>query len=92
MALAGGWNKGFTKPDAAGWIGDATTYGVAVDRIAARVLFQKPTAAQKAAILAFLGHSSATKIPAWARTGNGDYNLRVRATALLLGAPQHQLR
>ncbi|MBI4943422.1 MAG: DUF1800 domain-containing protein [Actinobacteria bacterium] len=92
MALAGGWNKGFTKPNAAGWIGDAVTYGVAVDRIAKRVLFQKPTAAQKAAILAFLGHTSTTKIPAWAKTGNGDYNLRVRAVALLLGAPQHQLR
>ena len=90
MALAGGWNKGFTKPDVDGWIGGARTYGAAVDRIAARLLFQKPPAAHRAAALAFLGVRASTPIPDWAR--KGDYNLHVRVPALLLGGPHHQLR
>ena len=90
MALAGGWNKGFTKPSVNAWIGSARTYGTAVDRIASRLLFQKAPAAHRAAALAFLGVRASTPIPDWARTG--DYNLHVRVPALLLGGPHHQLR
>ncbi len=90
MALAGGWHKGLSKADVTAWLGTATTYGAAVDKLALRQLQQKPKAAQRAALLAFLEKTADAPLSASARAN--DYNLRVRVPALILGAPQHQLR
>jgi hypothetical protein len=90
MSLAGGWRDGLTKPDVDAMMAGARTYGAAVDRLYARLLFQKPTAAQRAALLTFLGKSAGAPLSADAR--KNDYNLRVRIPALILGGPHHQLR
>jgi hypothetical protein len=90
MSLAGGWREGFAKPDVDAMLAGATTYGAAVDRLFTRLLFQRPTAAQRAALLTFLGKSARAGLSADAR--KNDYNLRVRVPALILGGPHHQLR
>ena len=59
MSLAGQWRKGFSAPDVTGMLAGATTYGAAVDRLLARLNFQKATPAQRAALLTFLGHRAA---------------------------------
>jgi uncharacterized protein (DUF1800 family) len=90
MSLAGGWREGFAKPDIDAMLAGATTYGAAVDRLFTRLLFQRPTPAQRAALLTFLGKSARAGLSADAR--KNDYNLRVRVPALILGGPHHQLR
>ncbi len=90
MSLSGGWRDGLTKPDVDLMLRSAKTYGQAVDTLLARLLFQKGTAAQRAALLAFLGKSATAPLSADAK--KNDYNLRVRVPALILGAPNHQLR
>ena len=62
----------------------------AVDALITRLLFQKPTTALRAPVLKFLGKSTRSRLSADARRNN--YDLRVRAVALILGAPHHQLR
>ncbi len=90
MSFVGGWRDGFGKPDIDAMLAGATTYGAAVDRLFTRLVFQRPTAAQRAAVLTFLGKSARASLSADAR--KNDYNLRVRAPALILGGPHHQLR
>lgn len=90
MAFSGSWFEGFTQPAVSAWLDGATTYGAAVDKLAIRLLMQKPTTAQRNAVLAFLGRARTDPLTASAR--RDDYNLRVRVPALLLGAPTHQLR
>jgi uncharacterized protein (DUF1800 family) len=88
--LAAQSRKGFTAPDITGMLKTATTYGAAVDRLYARLAFQKPTAAERKALLAFVGHAAGTKLSAQAK--NTDYRLRVQLVTLILGGPHHQLR
>ena len=90
MSLTGQWRKGLSAPDVTGMLGGATTYGAAVDRLLARLNFQKATSAQRAAILTFLGHRAGDPLSADAR--KNDYRLRVQVPALILGGPHHQLR
>jgi uncharacterized protein (DUF1800 family) len=90
MSLAGQWRKGFSAPDVTTMLKSATTYGAAVDALYARLAFQKPTAAERRALLAFLGHSAGTRLDAQAK--KNDYRLRVQLVTLVLGGPHHQLR
>jgi len=68
----------------------ATTYGAAVDKLFLALTFQKPTAATRRALLAFLHQAASAPLPPQVR--NGDFHLRVQLPALILGGPQHQLR
>jgi len=90
MSLVGGWRKGFTPPDITKILAGATTYGAAVDKLFLALTFQKPSAATRRALLAFLNHASSAPLTPQARAG--DYRLRVQLPALILGGPQHQLR
>jgi uncharacterized protein (DUF1800 family) len=90
MSLAGQWRKGFSAPDVTGMLKSATTYGAAVDQLHARLAFQKPTAAERAALLSFLGHTAGSRLDA--QTKRNDYRLRVQLVTLVLGGPHHQLR
>jgi uncharacterized protein (DUF1800 family) len=90
MSLAGSWREGLAKPDVDEMLSGARSYGAAVDALIARLLFQQPTTALRTPILKFLGKSSRSRLSSDAR--RNDYNLRVRAPALILGAPHHQLR
>src|SRR3954451_12520156 len=90
MSLAGQWRKGFSAPDVTTMLKSATTYGAAVDLLYARLAFQKPTAAERKALLAFVGHASGGRLTAQAKAG--DYRLRVQLVTLILGGPHHQLR
>ena len=90
MAFVGGWSKGFTTPDIAKILASATTYGAAVDKLFLALTFQKPTAATRRALLAFLQKASSAPRTPQARAG--DYHLRVQLPALILGGPHHQLR
>jgi uncharacterized protein (DUF1800 family) len=90
MSLAGQWRKGFSAPDVTGMLKSATTYGAAVDLLYARLAFQKPTAAERKALLAFVGHASGGRLTAQAKAS--DYRLRVQLVTLILGGPHHQLR
>ena len=55
-----------------------------------RLTFQKGSAAQRAALLTFLGHRAGDALSADAR--KNDYRLRVQLPALILGGPHHQLQ
>ena len=90
MSLAGQWRKGLAAPDITGMLKGARTYGAAVDTLYARLAFQKPTAAERKALLAFLGHSAGAGLSTQAKTS--DYRLRVQLVTLVLGGPHHQLR
>jgi uncharacterized protein (DUF1800 family) len=90
MSLVGGWRKGFTTPDISKILAGATTYGAAVDKLFLALTFQKPTAATRRALLAFLHQAASAPLPPQVR--NGDFHLRVQLPALILGGPQHQLR
>jgi uncharacterized protein (DUF1800 family) len=90
MSLTGQWRKGLSTPDITGMLAGATTYGAAVDRLVLRLTFQKGSAAQRAALLTFLGHRTGDALSADAR--KNDYRLRVQLPALILGGPHHQLR
>jgi hypothetical protein len=90
MSLCGQWGKGFSKPDVSAMLKGATTYGAAVDKMYVALTMQKPPAAIRRALLAFLGHSAGSRLSAQAR--DGDYMLRVQLPALILGGPHHQLR
>lgn len=90
MSLTGSWREGLGKPDIDEVLSGTRTYGAAVDAMIARLLFQRPTTALRTPILKFLGKSSGSRLSSDAR--RNDYNLRVRAPALVLGAPHHQLR
>jgi uncharacterized protein (DUF1800 family) len=90
MSLAGQWRKGFSAPDVTGMLKGATTYGAAVDLLYARLTFQKPSAAQRTALLAFAGHAAGGTLDAQAK--NTDYRLRVQLVTLILGGPHNQLR
>ncbi|MGL5857931.1 MAG: DUF1800 domain-containing protein [Angustibacter sp.] len=89
--LAGGWHKdGLNPPDVTAMLGNAATYGDAVDALWLRLLYEKATSAERAAILTFLEEGSADPLTADQRANN--YNLRARATALILGSVDHQMR
>jgi uncharacterized protein (DUF1800 family) len=92
MSLVSAWHQGFvarTPMELAGGT-PPKTYGELIDRYAERLLNQKLTTNQKAALLTFAGKSSGTAITAddW----KFDYNIKVRLPALILGSPNHQLR
>src|SRR3954451_8999133 len=90
MSLAGQWRKGFSAPDVTTMLKSATTYGAAVDALYARLAFQKPTAAERKALLAFVGHAAGAKLDAQAK--KTDFRLRVQLVTLILGGPHNQLR
>jgi uncharacterized protein (DUF1800 family) len=90
MSLVGGWRKGFSKPDVSKILAGATTYGAAVDKLYVALTFQKPSAATRRALLAFVGHAAGGTLSAQARAN--DYRLRVQLPAVILGGPHHQLR
>jgi uncharacterized protein (DUF1800 family) len=90
MSLAGQWRKGLSAPDVAAMLAGATTYEAAVDRLYARLTFQRPTATERRALLSFLEQASGSRLDPQAR--DHDYRLRVQLVTLILGGPHHQLR
>ncbi len=90
MSLTAQWGKGFTKPDISAMLKGATTYGAAIDKLYVALTMQKPPAAARRALLAFLGQSAGARLSPQAR--DGDYRLRVQVPALILSGPHHQLR
>jgi uncharacterized protein (DUF1800 family) len=90
LTLAGQWHKGFTAPDITGMLKNATTYGAAVDQLYARLAFQKPAAAERKALLAFMGQAAGAELEPQAK--NSYYRLRNLLVTLILGGPHHQLR
>jgi uncharacterized protein (DUF1800 family) len=90
MSLVAQYRKGFTAPDISTMLAGATTYGAAVDKLFLALTFQKPSAATRRALLAFMHHASSATLTPQAR--DGDYRLRVQLPSLILGGPQHQLR
>jgi uncharacterized protein (DUF1800 family) len=90
MSLAGQWRKGLSTADVTGMLKGATTYGAAVDLLCARLAFQKPSAAERNALLSFVGHAAGGKLDEQAK--KTDYRLRVQLVTLILGGPRHQLR
>jgi uncharacterized protein (DUF1800 family) len=90
MSLVAQWRKGLSAPDVSGMLKGATTYGAAVDRLYARLAFQKPSAAERQALLAFVGSAARGKLDVQAK--NSDDRLRVQLVTLIMGGPHHQLR
>jgi uncharacterized protein (DUF1800 family) len=90
MSLAGQWHKGFSAPDVTEMLKGATTYASAVDLLYARLAFQKPTAAERTALLSFVGPAAGGKLDEQARSTSD--RLRVQLVTLILGGPHHQLR
>jgi uncharacterized protein (DUF1800 family) len=88
-SFAQDWWKGLTH---ASWEtlygGTPRTYGDAVDRLTRRLLYQPVTAAQRAALLEFLGKPASAPVGT-DRTLGGKL---VPLIALILDAPHHQLR
>jgi uncharacterized protein (DUF1800 family) len=88
-SLAQDWWKGATHADWARLSGRAPrTYGEAVDLLTTRLLYQRVSAAQRAALVEFLGKPASAPVGSDANLGGRIIPL----VALILDAPHHQLR